>query len=401
MGERCQGNINCVPICPVQAKYNAGKTLAKALETGRVDLLARPSPPRSSSTATPAASQGSSTRPTTDPDSAEHTTGTVRGRVFVLAANAVENARLMLASGLPSTQRAGRAQPDGPRLPAHLGADARGRGHDARDAVCTGRHRGPARRRVPPAAGRVRVDIHNDGWGWATGSPYTDLFDLVDDQNQFGARSAHGLVDRISRQLLLAFMVEVLPSQSNRVTVDPRYHGPARQHARRSSRTHFRTTRCAASPTPGSSPARSSSGSAPRTTPPTTRCDHGYVTYEGEGYVIRGGNHWAGTHIMGTDPTTRWSTPTSGPGTTTNLYLVGGGSMPSIGTSNITLTLAALCFRSAEHIAEQLREDSQPRRSRTEAEERMGLTRITTVDDLHSATCTRRCSSSTRRSRRT
>ena len=38
-GGRCQGNDNCVPICPVQAKYNAGKTLAKALQTGRVDLL--------------------------------------------------------------------------------------------------------------------------------------------------------------------------------------------------------------------------------------------------------------------------------------------------------------------------------------------------------------------------
>jgi choline dehydrogenase-like flavoprotein len=30
-----------------------------------------------------------------------------------------------------------------------------------------------------------------------------------------------------------------------------------------------------------------------------------------------------------------------------NLYLVGGGSMPGIGTSNVTLTLAALCYRSA------------------------------------------------------
>ena len=38
-GERCQGNTNCVPICPVQAKYDARKTLAKALGTGRVDVL--------------------------------------------------------------------------------------------------------------------------------------------------------------------------------------------------------------------------------------------------------------------------------------------------------------------------------------------------------------------------
>jgi choline dehydrogenase-like flavoprotein len=49
-GGRCQGNNNCVPICPVQAKYNAGKTLAKALSSGRVDLLAQAVAPRSAST---------------------------------------------------------------------------------------------------------------------------------------------------------------------------------------------------------------------------------------------------------------------------------------------------------------------------------------------------------------
>ena len=42
-------------------------------------------------------------------------------------------------------------------------------------------------------------------------------------------------------------------------------------------------------------------------------------------------------------------------------YLVGGGSMPSIGTSNITLTIAALCFRSAKHIVEQIRKETAPR----------------------------------------
>jgi choline dehydrogenase-like flavoprotein len=40
-GGRCQGNTNCVPICPVQARYHAGKTIAKALHSGRVDLLAQ------------------------------------------------------------------------------------------------------------------------------------------------------------------------------------------------------------------------------------------------------------------------------------------------------------------------------------------------------------------------
>ena len=34
--------------------------------------------------------------------------------------------------------------------------------------------------------------------------------------------------------------------------------------------------------------------------------------------------------------------------------LVGAGSMPTVGTSNTTLTIAALSFRTAEHIAKAL-----------------------------------------------
>ena len=38
-----------------------------------------------------------------------------------------------------------------------------------------------------------------------------------------------------------------------------------------------------------------------------------------------------------------------------NLYLVGPGSMPTVGTSNTTLTLAATCFMSAEHMVAELK----------------------------------------------
>ena len=51
---------------------------------------------------------------------------------------------------------------------------------------------------------------------------------------------------------------------------------------------------------------------------------------------------------------------TLGPFDLENLYLVGGGSMPSIGSSNITLTLAALCFKTAGHLITQLRHETAP-----------------------------------------
>ena len=43
-----------------------------------------------------------------------------------------------------------------------------------------------------------------------------------------------------------------------------------------------------------------------------------------------------------------------------NLYLVGGGSMPTIGTSNTTLTLSALSFMTAEQIRAELNKAQSP-----------------------------------------
>jgi choline dehydrogenase-like flavoprotein len=43
-----------------------------------------------------------------------------------------------------------------------------------------------------------------------------------------------------------------------------------------------------------------------------------------------------------------------------NLYLAGGGAMPTIGTANVTLTLAALCLKSATHMINQLRRQAAP-----------------------------------------
>jgi choline dehydrogenase-like flavoprotein len=355
IGGRCQGNNNCVPICPVQAKYNAGKTLAMALQTGKVDIL-----PQSVAFKVHIDANGRVThveyRSYKDPSSPEYTTGTARGKIFVLGANAIENARLMLASGLQTENGlVGRNLMDHAYLlswalmPEVCGT--------MRGTNCTGgivALRDGAFRRQQAA---FSVDIHNDGWGWAVGSPLYDLRLVVDDQNKFGRSLRRALVDRITRQLQLAFMIEVLPSQSNRVSVDPRYTDPLGNmrpvisysvpeytmrgvaYARQFARLVFQ--RLGAADYTAYDPG-----------------DYGYLTYEGEGYIVRGGNHLAGTHIMGSsrrdsvvdDRQRSWNNE--------NLYLVGGGSMPSIGTANVTLTIAALCYRSAEAMVKQLEKDS-------------------------------------------
>lgn len=352
-GGRCQGNNNCVPLCPVQAKYNAGKTLAKALQTGRVDYLAQTVASKVVIDPVTGRVSGIEVKAYQDPASPQHTTWTVHGRIFVLAANAIENPRLMLASGLRSSSGlVGRNLMDHAYLlnwallPEVAGT--------FRGTNCTGGisdlRIGAFRRQQAAFA----VDIHNDGWGWAVGSPYSDLVQMVDQENLFGARLRNALPDRISRQLLLAFMIEVPPNESNRVTVDPAHtdqlgnmrpvisytfpgytmRGVA--YARQFARQVFQRL-----------------GAADHTSYDPT--DSQYVMYEGQGYVIHGGNHLAGTHIMGTSPGTSVVDDQQRSWDHQNLYLVGGGSMPTTGTSNVTLTLAALCFRSARHIIQQLR----------------------------------------------
>jgi choline dehydrogenase-like flavoprotein len=358
LGERCQGNSNCVPICPVQAKYDARRTLFEALGTGRVDLL--PQTVASKVHVDPETGRVTEIeyKSYRDADSGAHTTGSVRGTVFVLAANAIENARLMLASSLPSSSGLmGRNLMDHAYLltwalmPEVMGAHRGPLATSGIEEFRTGsfRHRQAA----------VHTGIHNDGWGWATGSPYTTVNTLVDEQNKFGGDLRRALLDQVSRQLLLAFMIEVLPEESNRVSVDPKYVDqlgnlrpivslsiPAYSletaaFARRLSRRIYQ--RLGAEDHTVYDPA------AP-----------GSVTYEGETFVIKGGNHWAGTHLMGTSSRDSVVDGKQRSWDHENLYLAGGGSMPSIGAANTTLTLSALCFMTSETIVQDLRRANAP-----------------------------------------
>ncbi|WFU12038.1 GMC family oxidoreductase (plasmid) [Rhizobium sp. CB3090] len=351
-GGRCQGNTNCVPICPVQARYHSGKTLAKALQTGRVDLLAQAVASRVLIDSDTGRASALEVKVYKDAASPDYETITVKGKIFVLAAGAIETPRLMLASGLQSSSGLiGRNLMDHAYLlswalmPEVCGT--------MRGTSCTGGIvdlRGGAFRRHQAA---FSVDIHNDGWGWAVGSPYSDVTELVDQHNRFGGDLRQGLIDRISRQLLLAFMIEVMPVESNRVSVDPQYTdklGNMRPVV--SFTVPEYTMRGAAYAREFAKTMFARLGAADHTRYDTS--DYGYVNYEGEGYAIRGGNHLAGTHIMGSDKHRSAVNIDQRSWDHDNLYLVGGGSMPTIGTANVTLTLAALCYRSARAMLKQL-----------------------------------------------
>ncbi len=351
-GDRCQGNTNCTPICPVQAKYDARRTLAKAMKTGRVDLLTQSV--ASKVRVDPDTGRVKEIEYKTYPDltSPEHVTGTVRGKVFVLAANAIENARLMLASGLP-----GSSGLMGRHLMNHVYMFAWGLMPDLAGAMrgtqgTSGIEdlRGGSFRNRQAA---FHVDIANNGWTYATGSPYLDLLRLVDDRNKYGSALRRELANTLSRQVLLAFMIDVPPDPSNRVMVDPNFTdqlGNLRPvvsynisdyslngavFGRELSRRIFQ---------------RIGAEDHTRYSP----LDYGYVNHGGQGVTIYGGNHFSGTHLMGPAASNSVVDINQRSWDHQNLFLVGSGSMPTIGTSNPSLTMAALCYKSVKTIVKDL-----------------------------------------------
>ncbi len=354
-GERCQGNTNCVPLCPVQARFDARKILVKSLRTHRAELLNQAVASRVYFDPNTRAVTEIEVKVYADRNSPEHRTIRVRGKLFILAANAVENARLMLASAelnqQPVNDLMGRHLMDHPYLlcwgllPVEAGT---GRGPSCTSGICNFRN-GNFRKKYASFA----ADIHNDGWGWATGAPVSDLMDTVDNGRFSGRALRHELTRRISRQLLLAYMIEMPADPDSRVMVDPKaldalgnmrpvvrfklseYSMDTAEYARNLSSQIFERLE-----------AEDHTFYNPD--------NYGYLTYKGNAYEIRGGNHISGTHVMGTSPSVSvvdqyqksWEHP--------NLYLVGPGSMPSIGSSNTTLTTAAIVLRTAEAVLKHL-----------------------------------------------
>jgi len=354
-GERCQGNTFCVPLCPVQARMDARKLLIHAIKTGRAELLNQAVASRVFIHPETCAVTEIEVKHYEDRESPAHKTFRVRGKLFILAANAVENARLMRASAVQNGQAAndliGRHLMDHPYLlcwgllPVNAGV---GRGPSCTSGLCNFR-RGNFRRKFASFA----ADIHNDGWGWATGSPVSDLLDAVDNSNLHGRALREELIRRISRQLLLAYMIEMPADRESRVTVDEQYIDRL-GNMRPVVKFKLSDYSLAAAEFARGLSSRIFTKLDAKDCTQYDPSDYGYITYNGNGYAIRGGNHLSGTHVMGTSSSNSVVDVNQKSWDHRNLYLIGPGSMPSIGSSNTTLTTAALCFKTSAAVLNHL-----------------------------------------------
>lgn len=351
-GQRCEGNASCVPICPVQAKYNALKTL-KSAKKEHLTLLSQAVATQIHIDTSNGNITGVSYKQYPHPDSKDYTSGTAKGKIYVLAANAIENAKILLASGACKT-----SDQVGRNLMDHTVLLTWGL---MKDKVFP--FRGPGSTTNIPTFrdGDFRKEhaawispIDNWGWGWPTGSPDTDLDHAVSTLNLFGKELRTYIGDTLSRQLLLHFECEQLPEKTNRVTIDNKYldnignYRPIiNYNVTDYSLKAFKASKSV------SDQIFAGMGVQDFTNYPSDEPD--YTTYDGQGYVFRGAGHVVGTHCMGTTQQNSVVNSRQQAWDHQNLYLVGAGNMATLGTSNPTLTLAALSFAAAENILKALK----------------------------------------------
>jgi choline dehydrogenase-like flavoprotein len=287
------------------------------------------------------------------PDATTFTEHVARARLYVLAAHAVENAKLLLASGLTgSGNTVGQGLMDHPALYAWGLAP-----------VPVGPFRGPLSTsgiedcrggafRAQHAA--FRYDVGNDGWRAPTGAPETTVSEAVMQRGLYGHALRETVADTLGRQVRMSLAVEQLPDPGNRVSIDANeldaignsrpvinyhiddYTRAGMAAAARVAEAVFRRARIEDySNRPGGAWFPS-------------------VSYQGRTFHYHGMGHFAGTHAMGDDPKLSvvdrdqraWDHP--------NLFVAGPGSMVTMGTSNPTLTVAALALRTADRIIDTL-----------------------------------------------
>ncbi|MGW1376243.1 GMC family oxidoreductase [Streptomyces sp. NPDC002446] len=381
-GERCVGNASCVPICPVQAKshplriqatWPATVTLATRCVVSRVRA-------RSDGRVT-----GVEYRTYTDPASPVHQTFVAEADVVVLAAHAIENARLLLFSDLAKRSgQVGRNLMDHPTLlnwalaPEDQGpvGPFRGPGHTSGWEVFRS---GDGRNDRAP----FRIEIGNWGWGWATGAPLSNVATAlgiggnpdgsIRDKGVYGPELRRLLGSAIGRQLQLQIAVEQSANEKNTVTIDPARYRDAMGNPRPiltydlddHVRNGLYAARLVAQKIFDLLGATDYTDHTPKDGVPPL----GHLVHHDTHLAYSGAGHGAGTHIMGTGPGDSVVDEYQRTHDHPNLYAVGCGSMPSIGTSNPTLTMMALALRSAEQIHRDLVEAHRPATIRTQQHE--------------------------------
>jgi glucose dehydrogenase len=376
----CAGNTNCIPICPIQAKYDPTITLNDARNTGSVTFRERTVVYEIVVDPNDLVSEVKYKRYQTDTGK-ETASGSIKARIYVIAANPIETARLLLMSnngGRTAKGVANRSDMVGRNLMDHPYYVVWGlspkqiypyRGPLITSGIgdlCDG----PFRRE----RAAFRVDIGNEGWNIVDGGdPNATTLDFVNGLNKsglnappdrhrssplgdealFGKQLVDRLNEKFTRQFRCGFLIEQTPDLENRVTLSLNHKdglGLPRPQISYNLSDYTRAGFVAAHRmktllfgkmglddftwVQDDDPTRFEEEIDGKPVP---------LNYVGAGHIM-------GTCRMGDDPKSSVVDKFQRSHDHKNLYLVGSSTFPTGATANPTLTLAALSLQTAKHI---------------------------------------------------
>ncbi|HWT00817.1 MAG TPA: GMC family oxidoreductase [Pyrinomonadaceae bacterium] len=373
----CAGNTNCIPICPIQAKWDPTVTLGKALDTGNVKVSYQSVAYNVAVDATGKNvtqidyyvwSRAASGKLTKKKKS-------VSSKVYVLACHAIENAKLLLLSNnwngiANSSDQVGRNLMDHPLYLTWALAPQPIFGY--RGPLATSGIESLRDGEFRKYRSSFRMEIGNEGWNFSKGDPYTTTMDFIQGTNNSNVNPPPGgsgqpvrlgglkLVEQLNniftRQFRIGCMFDQSPLAENRVTLDVDKETGKPNHVDGLGLPRpkveygldpytmegFRMAAYVCSKV------YERMGATEFTTNGVGGT--GDFTYKGENYHYYGAGHVVGTHRMGDDSCTSVVDASQRSHDVQNMWIVGSGSFPTVCTANPTLTLMGLAFKSAKSI---------------------------------------------------
>jgi choline dehydrogenase-like flavoprotein len=369
----CAGNTNCIPICPIQAKYDPTITLNDATETGHVRIF-----DRHVANEIVVGENGRISQINFIRYAPPRANGCVKAKIYVIAANAIETPRLLLMSKHPDPKVNGVANSSdmvGRNLMDHPYYVAWGltptpvypyRGPLITSGIgdlCDGPFRNKR--------GAFRVDIGNEGWNFVIGGdPNVTTLDFVNGMNAttlndgtprkalFGRELVEKLSEVFTRQFRIGFLVEQTPDLENRVTLSeirdglglrrPEIAYNLSDYTRQGIVAAYRMKNLLFSKMVGFKDCtKDVAKNEPSRFEELIDDKIVALSYGGAGHIM-------GTCRMGSNKDNSVVNSDQRSWDHDNLYLVGSSTFPTGGTANPTLTIAALALRAAEHIAKRV-----------------------------------------------
>jgi choline dehydrogenase-like flavoprotein len=328
----CCGNASCIPVCPIQAKYDATVHVDQATKAG-AQLYEK--------TTAVFVEVGADRKVAAIRfkrwDGSE---GRAVGKVFVIAAHAIETPRLLLNSMSDATPKGAANSSDqvGRNLMDHPTQLSWALANDAvypyRGPLSTSGIENLRDGEFRKIRGAFRIEIGNDGWSWPTGAPM-DTAQQLAGQGIRGEDLDNALRYQTARHIRLASLVEQPPDPDNRVTLatgDKDMYGVPLPQIYYKLDDYVKAGFAASVLAHNEIFAKLG----------TTGVMHSPVS-QGAGHII-------GTVRMGDDPKSSVVDKDLRSHDHPNLFLLGSGVFCTSATANPTLTIAALSLRAVDQV---------------------------------------------------